>query len=171
MSSCGCESGSEGGWFVVVLAGLEAVVEAAEHAVEGVAERAGVSVADLAAVVVVGSGAGGFEGRERSHVAGGGQPLVLDLAVMDHGGLAGRAGDRCCSGVGLEGAGVGEPVAVVADLGQDSGAGQVGESGEAGDDGGVGMLVEGVGGGFGEVGSTRSLARRSFERSRPTKPY
>ena len=48
----------EGGGFVVVLAGVQAVVEAAEEPAEEVALGGGVPVAGLAAPVVVGAGAG-----------------------------------------------------------------------------------------------------------------
>ena len=61
LSSCpvgllGC--GGECGGFVVVLAGGQAVVEAAEEAAEQVALGGGVPVAGIAAAVVVGAGAG-----------------------------------------------------------------------------------------------------------------
>jgi hypothetical protein len=61
LSSClagfpGCVG--EGGGFVVVLAGGQAVVQAAEHAAEQVALGGGVTVAGVAAAVVVGAGAG-----------------------------------------------------------------------------------------------------------------
>ena len=61
LSSClagllGC--GGECGGFVVVLAGGQAVVEAAEHAAEQVALGGGVPVSGIAAAVVVGAGAG-----------------------------------------------------------------------------------------------------------------
>jgi hypothetical protein len=49
------------------------------------------------------------------------------------------------AGVGLEASGVGEAVAVVADLGQDAGAGHFGEPGHAGDDRGVRVLSEAFG--------------------------
>jgi hypothetical protein len=51
-------AGGECGGFVVVLAGDQAVVEAAEHAAGQVALGGGVPVAGMAAVVVVGAGAG-----------------------------------------------------------------------------------------------------------------
>ena len=57
VSSCG-RWGWEGGVFGVVLAGGEAVVQAAEESVEEVALGGGVVVAGVAAAVVVGSGAG-----------------------------------------------------------------------------------------------------------------
>ena len=61
LSSCpvgllGC--GGECSGFVVVLAGGQAVVEAAEHAAEQVALGSGVPVSGIAAAVVVGAGAG-----------------------------------------------------------------------------------------------------------------
>jgi hypothetical protein len=51
-------AGGEGGGFVVVLAGGEAVVQAAEQAAEQVALGGGVPVAGVASPVVVGAGAG-----------------------------------------------------------------------------------------------------------------
>ncbi len=52
------DAGGEGGGFVVVLAGGEAVVQAAEQAAEQVALGGGVPVAGVASPVVVGAGAG-----------------------------------------------------------------------------------------------------------------
>jgi hypothetical protein len=66
-------------------------------------------------------------------------------------GLAAGPGPRGAAGVGVEASRVGEPGAVVADLGHCSGAGQRGEPGHAGDDGRVRMLGEAFGGGVGEV--------------------
>lgn len=83
--------------------------------------------------------------------ARGGEAVVLDPAEGDRDAAPGRAGDRCGSGVGLQRAGVGEPSAVVADLGQDAGAGEVGQAGEAGDDRVVGVFAEFVGGSLLEV--------------------
>jgi len=51
-------AGGEGGGFVVVLAGGEAVVQAAEQAAEQVALRGGVPVTGVSSPVVVGTGAG-----------------------------------------------------------------------------------------------------------------
>jgi hypothetical protein len=51
-------AGGEGGGFVVVLAGGQAVVQAAEQAAEQVALGGGVPVAGVASPVVVGAGAG-----------------------------------------------------------------------------------------------------------------
>lgn len=53
--------------------------------------------------------------------------------------------------VGLHAPGVGEAGAVVADLRQDAGATEAAETGEAGDDPGVGVFLEGLGGGLGKV--------------------
>jgi len=56
---CGqLRAGGEGGGFVVVLAGGQAAVEAAEQAAEQVALGGGVPVAGVFAPVVVGAGAG-----------------------------------------------------------------------------------------------------------------
>lgn len=62
------------------------------------------------------------------------------------GGLAsGGSGDGGGVGVGLEGSGVFEVCVVVAEFGQDAGAGEGAETGEAGDDLGVFVAVEGGG--------------------------
>jgi hypothetical protein len=60
LSGCGGLSGLGGecGCLVVVLAGGQAVVEAAEQAAEQVALGCGVPVAGVAAAVVVGAGSG-----------------------------------------------------------------------------------------------------------------
>jgi len=50
--------GGEGSGLVVVLAGDQAAVQAAEHAAEQVALVGGMPVAGVAAAVVVGAGAG-----------------------------------------------------------------------------------------------------------------
>lgn len=71
-------------------------------------------------------------------------------AVGDGDRAARGAGDRRGPGIGLQCAGIGEAGAVVADLGQDAGAGQLGQAWEAGDDGVVGVLAEGFGAGLGE---------------------
>jgi hypothetical protein len=57
-------------------------------------------------------------------------------------GLAVGAGDGCGSGEGFERSCVGEAGAVVADLGEDAGAGERAEPGQAGDDPGVRVLGE-----------------------------
>ena len=59
LSGCGGQGfgGGESDGLVVVLAGEQAVVKAAEHAAEQVALRGGVAVAGIAAAVVVGAGA------------------------------------------------------------------------------------------------------------------
>ncbi|OKJ88878.1 hypothetical protein AMK33_37300 [Streptomyces sp. CB02400] len=48
------------------------------------------------------------------------EPVVLDHAASDVVFLAGGAGDRCGSGVCLQATGIGEAVAVVAGLGENS---------------------------------------------------
>ena len=68
-----------------------------------------------------------------------------------HGFLAAGPGDRRGAGEGFEAAGVGETAAVLTDLGEHPGTGQVPESGEAGDDGGVRVLLKMGGRGLGEV--------------------
>jgi hypothetical protein len=60
LSGCGGQwfGGGEGDGFVVVLAGEQAVVEAAEEAAEQIPLSGGVPVAGVAASVVVAAGAG-----------------------------------------------------------------------------------------------------------------
>ncbi|MGW5581957.1 hypothetical protein [Micromonospora chokoriensis] len=60
----------------------------------------------------------------------------------------GRAGDRGRASISLQGAGIGEPGAVVADLGQNAGTGHVGQTGEACHDRVVRVLVERFAGGL-----------------------
>src|SRR5579859_712416 len=133
----------EGSVLVVGLAGGQAVVEAADEAVEQVSLGGGVPVAGGAAAVVVGSGTGGGgEGGERPVVPGGGEPLVLDAAVLDGPGLAAGFGDGGGAGVGLEAFSIGEAGPVVADLAEHPGAGERAESWEAGDEAGVRVLVK-----------------------------
>jgi hypothetical protein len=81
-------------------------------------------------VVVVGASADGAQRRERPDVANRGQTLVLHLAVVNDQAAAKRSGDGCRTGVGLERASVREAGAVVAELGQDTGAGQFGKAGK-----------------------------------------
>jgi len=65
------------------------------------------------------------------------------VSGQDGGFPSGGSGDGGGSGVGLEGACGGEAGVVVAEFGQDAGAGEVAEAGEAGDD--LGVLVSGEG--------------------------
>jgi hypothetical protein len=83
------------------------------------------------------------------HMYPGGQAPVLDPARQHSGALATGAGDRGTAGVGLEGLGVGLPGAIVPDLCEYAGAGQLCQAREAGDDGGVGVPFEcALGGGL-----------------------
>jgi hypothetical protein len=122
LSSClgPCLAGGwECGGLVVFGACSETEVQAAEESPEQVARADGVPVADLAPPVVVVAGAGWCgDGGERSDVADGGQPLVLDPAVQDGPGFAGGAGDGRGSGVALESFSIGEAGSVLADLGE-----------------------------------------------------
>jgi len=72
--------------------------------------------------------------------------------VHDQPNLAGGAGDRCGAGVGLQRPGIGEPVAVIAELGEHPGTGDRSQAGKAGNDLGVGMLEEGYLGGLEQLG-------------------
>src|SRR3954453_16614682 len=127
-------------------------MQAAEESCEEVALGGGVSVSWVATAVVVGAGTGrGAEGGERPAVARGVEAVVLDASVKHGPGLAAGTRDRRRASVGLESLGVMEPRPVIADLGQDAGAGQRTEPGEAGDDRGVRVLLEGLGGGMLEI--------------------
>src|SRR5436309_3291756 len=92
-----------------------------------------VAVGSSAVVVVFGwswSGQGG-EGPEESD---GVESVVFDAAAGDGKAAAGGSGDGGRAGVGLQCAGVGESGGVVADFGEHSGAGEIGQAWEAGDD-------------------------------------
>ena len=73
------------------------------------------------------------------------------MSVQHHGFLAAGAGDRRCSGVGLEAARVGETMVVVADLGEHPGTGEAAQPGEAGDELGVRVLLKMGGRRLGEI--------------------
>jgi hypothetical protein len=77
--------------------------------------------------------------------------LVFDSAVGRGEAFAAGSGHGCASGVGLKGPGVGEAGSVVADLGEDPGAGEGSKSWQAGDDLGVRVLVKMVDGGGGQL--------------------
>ena len=64
------------------------------------------------------------------------------MAVQHNGFLAAGAGDRGGSGEGFQPAGIGETGAVIADLGEHPGTGQLPQAGEAGDDLGVRVLLK-----------------------------
>ena len=129
--------------FVVMLAGLQAVVELAEELVEQVPLGLVVPISGGAAGVVVATGARRRTQRsQRPDRPDGGQASVFDMPVQHNGFLAAGAGDRCGSGERFEPAGVGEAGAVVADLGQHPGTGELPQTGEAGDDLGVRVLLK-----------------------------
>ena len=97
-------------------------------------ERGWVTVAGVPALVVVSSGGRGVGHRhEGPGIADCGKPVVLDPAVGDDEAAPGCSGDGGGAGVGLERSGIDESVGVVADLGEDVGAGEFTETGEAGD--------------------------------------
>ena len=146
--------------FVVVLAGLQAVVKLTEEFVEQVSLGLVIPVSGGAASVEVAAGA--RRGAQRSQGpdrADSGQSPVLDMTVQPNGFLPAGAGDRGGSGEGFQPTGIGEAGAVIADLGQHPGAGQHPQAGKAGDDLGVRVLLkmgacrlgELVGGGAGGV--------------------
>ncbi len=129
--------------FVVELAGLQAVVQLAEEFVEQVSLGLAVPVSCGAAGIEVSSGAGrGAQRRQRPHRADGGQAPVFDMPMQHNGFLAAGAGDRRRTGEGLQPAGVGEAGAVIADLGQHPGTGQIPQAGKTGDDRGVRVLLK-----------------------------
>ena len=112
--------------FVVGLAGLQSVVQLAEEFVEQVSLGLAVPVSGRAAGIEVSAGAGrGAQRRQRPDRADGGQAPVFDMPMQHNGFLAAGAGDRRGSGEGFQPAGIGEAGAVVADLGQHPGTGQV----------------------------------------------
>ena len=77
--------------------------------------------------------------------------MVLDPPVHHRQRFAAGAGHGCGAGVGLERAGVAEAGSVVADLGEQAGTGERTEPGLAGDDRRVGVGLEVLGDGGGEL--------------------
>ena len=129
--------------FVVELAGLQAVVELAEELVEQVPLGLVVPVSGGAATVVVTAGTGrGPQRSQRPDRADRGQAPIFDMPVQHNGFLAAGAGDRRGPGEGFQPAGIGKPAAVIADLGQHPGTGQVPQTRKAGDDLGVRVLLK-----------------------------
>ena len=129
--------------FVVALAGLQAVVELAEEFVEQVSLGLAVPVSGGAAGIEVSSGAGrGAQRRQRPNRADGGQAPVFDMPMRHNGFLGAGAGDRGGPSEGFQPAGVGEAGAVVADLGEHPGTGQIPQARKAGDDLGVRVLLK-----------------------------
>src|SRR5882757_11174545 len=121
--------------FVVELAGVQAVVKLAEEFVEEVSLGLVVPVSGGAASVEVAAGSRG--GTQRGQGPDGADSVeapVFDMTVQDNGFLAAGPGDGCRSGERFEAAGVGEPGAVITDLGEHPGAGEHAQTGEAGDD-------------------------------------
>jgi hypothetical protein len=118
--------------FGVGLAGVQAVVKLAEEFVEQVALGLAVPVFGRAAGIEVATGTG--RAAQRGQCPNGadrGEPLVFDMPSCHHGFLVAGAGDRGRCGEGFQPAGVGEAGAVVADLGQHLGTGQVPQAGKA----------------------------------------
>ena len=68
--------------------------------------------------------------------------MVLHPTVQHEVALAGSPSDRCSSGVVPEVTGGNEPIGIVTDLGQDSGAGEASQAGEASNDLGGRVLLE-----------------------------
>jgi hypothetical protein len=103
--------------FLVGLAGLQAVEQAAKGSVEQIAECGGMPVTAVFAPVVVSAGARGCgDGSERPHVSDGGYPLVLHPAAGDMDAASAGAGDGCRAGVCLQRSSVREPGAVIAEF-------------------------------------------------------
>src|SRR6201996_7158825 len=129
--------------FVVELAGLQAVVELAEEFVEQVSLGLAVPVSGGAAGIEVVSGTGrGAQRGQRPDRSDRGQAPVFDMAMCHNGFLAAGTGDRGRSGESLQPAGIGETGAVVADLSQNPGTGQVPQAGETDNDLGVRVLLK-----------------------------
>ena len=117
--------------FVVELAGVQAVVKLAEEFVEQVALGLAVPVSGGAAGIEVAAGAWGTAQRgQRPDRADRGEALVFDMPMQDNGFLAAGPGDGGGSGEGFEPAGVSEAGAVITDLGEHPGAGQVASPGK-----------------------------------------
>ncbi len=97
------------------------------------------------------------------------ETVVLDPPAGDGGLLPRRPGDGRGARIGLQAAGVGEPLPVIADLGQDPGAELGAESGEAENDLGVLVLGEGLLDGLGEVVGGGAGGVQLEEQGEPTK--
>lgn len=138
--------------FVEQFPSLEAVEELADHAVEQVPLCLCMSVPALASTPVVGVRSGrGLQRGEGPEEAGVVEPVVLHSAAADVVLLAGGAGDGGRARVCLEAAGVGEPGAVVSDLGEHPGAELDAETGKAEDHVSVRVLRESLLHRLGEV--------------------
>jgi hypothetical protein len=129
---------------VAGLVGDQAVVQRAQHAVEQLAQCGDVVVTRVAAGPVAGLPVRVVPDRgERPNVAGRSDAVVLGAPGVHEAGLAGGTSDRGDAGESLESSRVGEPAAVVADLGQQPGTESDPEPGNAGHDLRVGVGVEG----------------------------
>jgi len=127
-------------------------MQLAEHFVEQVSQGGAVSVAAVsAAAVVLAGGAGVDAGIGGPDPADGGEAVVFDPTVGDGGDLARGPGDGRRPCIGLQRTVVGESRTVIADLGQDTGTGQLGQAGKTGDDRVVGVSAEFVGSSLCEV--------------------
>jgi hypothetical protein len=119
LSSGDCIGDWKGHRLRVCLAGLKAVVEAAEESVEQIALCGSMSIAGETPTVVVRSSTGGETyGSEGPQIANRCQTVVLDRAMPDDELLAAGAGDRRGTGIGLLATTISEPGAVVTDLGE-----------------------------------------------------
>jgi hypothetical protein len=119
------------------------VVELTDQLVEEVPGRCGVPVAVVSpAPIVIASWLTVCCCGESPNPTNGSESGVLDPAVCDRQRAPGGAGDRCRSGVGLQGTGIGESGAIIADFGENSSAGRGGQAREAGNDRVVGMGLE-----------------------------
>ena len=142
----------ERGFLRIGLAGLQAVVEAAEETIEQIALSGGVSIAGQPAPVVMSSSTGGEAYRcEGPQVAYGGEAAVLDRAMENDQFLATGACHWRGPGVRLEAARISEPRAVVADLGQQAGPWEFAQTRKAGEDDCVRMLPKEDPCGFGQI--------------------
>lgn len=128
---------------VIGLAGVQAWMQASEDFVEQVSLDLVFLVSSGAASVEVAAGAQGDTQRgERADRPASSRATVSDIAVQNNGFLTAGPGEWYRSGECCECAGVGEPAAVITDLGEYSGAGEHSRPGKAGDDLGVRVLLK-----------------------------
>ncbi|BDT92474.1 hypothetical protein IFM12275_24500 [Nocardia sputorum] len=106
-------------------------MQLAEHLVEQVSQCGCVPIAMCTpTLVMLTGGACAAGGGECPDPAGRSQPIVLDAPVGDGDRLTGGAGDGRGSGVCLQRSVSGESCEVITDLGENPGAGEVGEPGK-----------------------------------------
>lgn len=163
--------GGEGFGRVVVLAGHQAVVQAAEESVEEVPEGGGVTVAVFSAALVMGAGLSRMGGcDERPDEPDSGKAIVLDAAEGHRQASPGGPGHRGGSGVCLQRAGVEEAAAVITDLAEQPGSADLTDAGKAGDDRVVGVARELFGDGLPERVDTAALGLQAGQQRQRLHP-